>query len=280
MRAVLVSAEVSPFAKAGGLADVASALPRALSELGVDVRVIMPKYRSVEEKTPLEELARFSVPVGKKDVECIAYRGRLPGSDVPVFFLGNDHYFDRAQIYGEGGGDYPDALERFVFLSRGALKLREELDWHVDIVHANDWHTALIPAYLRAGIGPSSARSVLTIHNLAYQGVFPWEQAATTGLSDELLASFQHARKLNLLRGGILQADYLTTVSPSYAEEILISGEELEDDLRSRRSELAGILNGVDYEVWNPETDPHLWANYSASDCGGKEENKRRLLDE
>lgn len=213
-------------------------------------------------------------------MECIAYRGLLPGTDVPVLFLGNDHYFDRAQIYGEGGGDYPDALERFIFLSRGVLKLCEELDWQVDVIHANDWHAALIPAYMRAGIGPHDARSVLTIHNLAYQGAFPWEQAAITGLSDELLVPFKHDGKLNLLCGGILQADSLTTVSPSYAEEILSSGEGLEEELRSRQEELFGILNGVDYEVWNPETDRHLWANYSASDCSGKEENRKHLLAE
>ncbi|HHR85941.1 MAG TPA: glycogen synthase GlgA, partial [Candidatus Acetothermia bacterium] len=278
MRTVVVSAEVSPFAKAGGLADVASALPRALSKLGVDVRVIMPKYRGVVAKTSLEEVARFPVTVGKSDEDCIVYRGKLPAGEVPVFFLGNDHYFDRAQIYGEGGGDYPDALERFVFLSRGALRLQEELDWQVDIIHVNDWHTSLIPTYLKAGLGPRNSRSVLTIHNLAYQGVFPREQAGVTGLSDELLAPFKHAGKLNLLRGGILQADLLTTVSPSYAEEILISGEGLEGDLRSRRSDLSGILNGVDYTVWNPQTDRHLWANYSTEDMRGKGENKRQLL--
>ena len=280
MRTVLVSAELSPFAKAGGLADVASALPRALATLGVDVRVIIPKYRGVEVKTQLEEVARFSVAVGNSDVECIAHRGKLPGSDVPVFFLGNDDYFDRTQIYGEGGGDYPDALERFVFLSRGALKLCEELGWQVDIVHANDWHTALIPAYLHAGLGPRGARSVLTIHNLAYQGVFPWEQARTTMLDGELLTAFNHRGQLNLLRGGILSADFLTTVSPSYAQEILTSGEGLEEELFSRRDDLSGILNGVDYEIWNPETDRYLWENYSASDCSGKEENKLRLLAE
>ena len=278
MHAVIISAEVSPFAKAGGLADVASALPRALSALGVDMRVIMPRYRGVEAKTPLEEVSRFPVAVGNNNVECIAYRGHLPGSDVPVFFLGNDYYFDRAQIYGEDGGDYPDALERFVFLSRGALKLCQELDWQVDVIHANDWHTALTPAYLQAGLGPRDARSVFTIHNLAYQGIFPQDRAETIGLNDEMLAPFRHSGKLNLLRGGIMRADYLTTVSPSYAEEIMVSGEGLEGDLHSRRESLVGILNGVDYTVWNPQTDRHLWANYSASDCSGKQENKKRLL--
>ncbi len=280
MHTVLISAEVSPFAKAGGLADVASALPRALSAIGVDMRVIMPKYRGIEAKTPLQEVARFPVEVGNNKVECIAYRGHLPGSDVPVFFLGNDYYFDRAQIYGEDGGDYPDALERFVFLSRGALKLCQELDWQVDVIHANDWHTALTPAYLRAGLGPRDARSVLTIHNLAYQGIFPQDRAETIGLNDEMLAPFRHSGKLNLLRGGIMRADYLTTVSPSYAEEIMISGEGLEGDLHSRRESLVGILNGVDYTVWNPQIDRHLWANYSTSDCSGKQENKKRLLSE
>lgn len=280
MRTVLVSAEVSPFAKAGGLADVASALPRALTKLGVDVRVIMPKYRGVDAKTSLEEIARFPVVVGKNKMECIAFRGQLPGSEVPVFFLGNDHYFDRAQIYGESGGDYPDALERFVFLSRGALTLQEELEWQVDIIHVNDWHTSLIPAYLKGGLGPRNARSVLTIHNLAYQGIFPWGRAGAIGLDDGLLAPFNHAGKLNLLRGGILQADFLSTVSPSYAEEILTSGEGLEGDLRSRQEALVGILNGVDYDTWNPQTDPHLWVNYSASEPSGKEENKKQILAE
>ncbi len=277
MRVLFVSAEVSPFAKVGGLADVAAALPRALSELGVDVRVVMPKYRGVDGKTDLNEIARFRVPVGAGEKECTLHEGTLPQSGVPVYFLGNDPYFDRAQVYGEGGGDYPDALERFTFLSRGALALPEALGWQPDIVHVNDWHTALVPAYLRAGEGPKGAKSVLTIHNLAYQGEFPWDARATTGLADEALTSFAHAGKLNLLKGGILSADRLTTVSPSYAREILQDGEGLEEVLRTRVDSLTGILNGIDDSAWNPETDPLLWANYSAADPSGKEENKERL---
>ena len=277
MRVLFVSAEVSPFAKVGGLADVAAALPRALHEHGVDVRVVMPKYRGVEEKTDLKEVTRFLVPVGKAEKECVLYEGSLPQSDVLVNFLGNDHYFDRAQIYGEKGGDYPDALERFVFLSRGALLVPEAMDWQPDIVHVNDWHTALVPAYLRAGCGPNEARSVLTIHNLAYQGEFPWDARATTGLEDEDLSAFKHAGKLNLLKGGINYADRLTTVSPSYAQEILQDGEGLEETLRARVDSLTGILNGIDDAVWNPEIDPHLWANYSAADPSGKEKDKEQL---
>lgn len=277
MRVLFVSAEVSPFAKVGGLADVAAALPRALHDLGVEVRVVMPKYRGVAEKTAIKKIASFPVPVGAAEKECALYEGTLPKSDVPVYFLGSDPYFDRAQVYGEGGGDYPDALERFTFLSRGALAVPEAVGWRPDIVHVNDWHTGLAPAYLRAGKGPNGAKSVLTIHNLAYQGEFPWDSRTTTGLDDEALTSFAHAGKLNLLKGGILSADRLTTVSPSYAEEILVKGEGLEEALQARADSLTGILNGIDDFVWNPETDPLLWENYSAADPSGKEKNKERL---
>ena len=277
MQILLISAEVSPFAKVGGLADVAAALPRALHDLGVDVRLVMPKYRGVADKTELKTVTSFSVPVGNAEKECSLYVGTLPQSAVPVYFLGNDHYFDRAQIYGEGGGDYPDALERFTFLSRGALSVPEAVDWQPDIIHVNDWHTALVPAYLHAGVGPNGARSILTIHNLAYQGEFPWEARAITGLDDGALAPFAHAGKLNLLKGGILTADRLTTVSPSYAQEIRNDGEGLEEVLRARADALVGILNGIDDTVWNPEIDSHLWANYSPANPSGKEQNKERL---
>ncbi len=281
MRILFVSAEVSPFAKVGGLADVALALPRVLARLGVEVAVVMPKYRGLAKKVKLAEAARFSVPVGKNDKECVAYRATLPASDVPIYFLGNDSYFDRAQIYGEEGGDYPDSLERFVFLSRGALSLSEALDWTPDIVHANDWHTSLIPLYLREERASlRAAKSILTVHNLAYQGIFPREQGSVTLLPKRLLQLVEFQGKINLLRGGILHADFLTTVSPSYALEILERGEGLEDALRSRKDALTGVLNGVDGTVWNPARDPHLWTCYSPDDLVGKAENKRCIQDE
>ncbi len=281
MRVLFVSAEVSPFAKVGGLADVALALPRALARLGVEVAVVMPKYRGIAEQVDLIEAARFSVPIGTGDKECVAYRATLPASDVPIYFLGNDSYFERAQIYGEGGGDYPDSLERFVFLSRGALSLSEALDWTLDIVHANDWHTSLIPLYLREKrTDLRAAKSILTIHNLAYQGIFPREQGLATLLPEGTLQLVEFQGKVNLLRGGILHADLLTTVSPSYALEILEHGEGLEDALQSRKDALTGVLNGVDRTVWNPARDPHLWASYSPDDLVGKAENKRLIQDE
>ena len=278
MRVLFVSAEVAPFAKVGGLADVAAALPRALAELGAEVAVALPKYRGVEEKTELRPIARFSVPVAGEEKECQVFQGTLPQSSVPVYFLSHDPYFDRAQVYGEGGGDYPDSLERFTFLSRAALALAEELE--TELLHVNDWHTALVPVLLRAKEGPRRAKAVLTIHNLAYQGVFPWVRRTALGLPGPDLAVLEHEGKLNLLKGGILTADLLTTVSPTYAREILERGEGLEGYLRARAGDLVGVLNGVDYTVWNPETDPHLWANYSARDLSGKAENKRRLQEE
>lgn len=274
VRVLFVSAEVTPFAKVGGLADVAAALPRALAGLGAEVAVVMPRYRSAVGKTDVS-VAHFSVPVGGEKKECTAFRGSL-SFDVPVYFLAHDPYFDRAGIYGEGGREYPDSLSRFVFLSRGALALCEALGWAPQVVHANDWHTALIPAYLRAS-GPAGPRSVLTIHNLAYQGVFPRERAALLGLPEGSLSPFIHRGALNLLKGGIAEADLLTTVSPSYAQEILEQGEGLEEFLRLRREELVGVLNGVDYTEWDPAHDPHIWAPYSAALPTGKAENKRRL---
>ena len=275
MRVLFVSAEVAPFAKVGGLADVAAALPRALAELGVEVAIAMPKYRRVEGKTRLSPVGSVSVPVAGEEKMCQVLRGGLPGGKVPVYFIAHDPYFDRDQVYGEGGGDYPDSLERFALLSRGALVLAGELG--VDILHVNDWHTALVPVLVRAGFGPARVKTVLTIHNLAYQGVFPWARRTALGLSESVASVLEHRGKLNLLKGGILAADLLTTVSPTYAREILERGEGLEEYLRPRAGDLVGVLNGVDYSVWDPETDLHLWANYSAEDPSGKAENKRRL---
>jgi starch synthase len=278
MRVLFVSAEVSPFAKTGGLADVALALPRALASLGIEMRVVMPKYRQVNEKAHLTKEAEFDVPVGRERKPCVAYRDRLPGSAVPIYFLDNAPYFDRPQIYGEGS-EYPDALERFTFLSRGALKLCEAQDWTPDVIHVNDWHAALVPALAKsAGMDRfSGATSILTIHNLAYQGVFPVSQAGISGLSQEELAPYLQGDRINLLKGGILSVDLVNTVSPTYAREILDAGVGLEEALRSRREVLFGVLNGVDTEEWNPGTDEHLWARYTADDPRGKAENKRAM---
>ena len=281
MKVLFVSAEVSPFAKAGGLADVALALPRALAGLGVETLVVMPKYRAVEGKAEMAEAARFSVPIGGEEKPCIAFRGALPESDVPIYFLGNDAYYDRPQIYGEGS-EYPDALERFTFLCRGALALCEALDWTPDVIHANDWHASLIPAMVREAPASrfANAKTMLTIHNLAYQGLFPSSQFAVTGLEKDALGPYVQGERINLLKGGILGSDLVNTVSQTYAQEILTQGDGLETELQSRSSDLFGVINGVDTSVWNPATDPHLWATYSADDPAGKAANKAAMQGE
>jgi starch synthase len=281
MRILFVAAEVAPFAKTGGLADVALALPRALASLGADVLVVMPKHRSVAAKADLHEAARFPVTVGGQSKDCVAYRGSLPESRVPIYFLGNDPYFDRPAIYGEGS-EYPDALERFTFFSRGALELCEALEWSPDIVHANDWHAALLPTLVRSLGLPRSkaAKSVLTIHNLAYQGAFPRSQASVIGLPEATLEPYMRGDQVNLLRGGILTADLVNTVSPTYAKEILEQGDGLEAELRSRSGSLYGVLNGIDTTVWNPSTDSLLWSTYTRRNLAGKAQNKERLQKE
>ncbi len=281
MRVLFIAAEVAPFAKTGGLADVALALPRALASLGADVVVVMPRHRSAVAKAEMHEAARFLVPVGGQPRECVAYKGALPQSKVPVYFLGNDAYFDRPAVYGEGG-EYADALERFTFLSRGALELCEALRWSPDIVHANDWHTALVPQLMKhLGLPHSKgARSVLTIHNLAYQGAFPRAQAGAIGLSDAALEPYLRGDQVNLLRGGILTADLVNTVSPTYAREILERGDGLEGELRSRADALHGVLNGIDTAVWNPAADTMLWATYTRRSLAGKALNKAQLQEE
>lgn len=281
MRVLFASSEVASLAKTGGLADVALALPKALSDIGVDVVVVMPKYRAVEGKADMTEVARFAVPIGGQDKECIAYKGLLPNSAVPIYFLGHDPYFDRAELYGEGA-EYEDALERFAFFSRASLELCRVINWIPDIIHANDWHAALIPAYLRDLVVPAlgSPKTLLTIHNLGYQGSSSWEKARATGLSEEALAPYRQGGKINLLKGGILGADLINAVSPTYANEILTEGAGLESELRLREDSLVGVINGVDTSVWNPQSDPHLWANFDVTDLAGKAENKWQLQQE
>jgi len=278
MRVLFVSAEVTPFAKAGGLADVALALPKALHALGADVRVVMPKYRRIADAASPTAICRTEVPLDDRSCACVAMEDRLPGSSVPIYFLENDAFFDRPEIYGEGS-EYPDALARFAFLSRGALQLCEEIDWIPDVAHANDWHTCLISGFLADGAVPrlGEAKTILTIHNLGYQGVFPSAQQEVPGLSQQAMAPFLQNGRINLLKGGILTFDLINTVSETYAKEILVDGAGLEDELGMRREDLYGVINGVDGDVWNPKTDKHLWATYDAGDLTGKAENKARL---
>jgi len=276
MRVAFVAAEVAPFAKAGGLADVIGALPKALANLGVEVAVFAPRYRSVPQGLP--ERVRLSVRLGRASYAVRILQGFLPRSHVPVYFLDQPALFDRPGIYGEGDQDYPDNLRRFSLLGKAAVEAAYVLPWEPEIFHVHDWHTALLPLFLDRAKIP--ARIVLTVHNLAFQGWFPLGEWQELGLPEEKLLLLGEGAWRCALRAGILAADALTTVSPSYAQEILADGLGLDDVLRAKASVLFGILNGIDVEEWDPQHDPHLWAPYSAQDLQGKAQNREALLRE
>jgi len=285
MKILMISSEVLPFAKAGGLGDMVAALSAELARQGHDVRVVLPRYYSVDPG----RLRRFDrplgVPMGNDEEWCAVATASLPESEVPVYFLDHQELFGRDGIYGtKTEPEFSDNLRRFVLLSRGALQLAKSLDWRPDVVHAHDWPASLAPVYLNTleqdGFFADTG-SVLTIHNLAHQGIFPKDEIEETLLGWERFhgAGLEHHDRLNLLKAGILNADVLTTVSPTYAEEIKTPefGHGLDGLLRHRSPDLAGVLNGMDYEIWNPESDEHLPANFSVDDLGGKAVCKRAL---
>lgn len=275
MNIVFVASEAAPFAKTGGLADVCGALPVELQRQGHNVAVIIPYYRQVKngghEIEPLH--VKFDVPIGSKIVRGRLLRSRLPGSDVPVYFVENDDYFDRPDLYRTKGEDYKDNCERFVFFSRAALEAIRILQLEVDVVHCHDWQTGLAPAFLHVEYahapGYETVGSLLTIHNLAYQGIFWHWDMLLTGLDWKYFnwQQMEFYGKLNLLKTGIVFADALTTVSPTYATEIQSDplGCGLEGVLKQRVDALSGIVNGVHYGEWDPVADPHLAKNYSAN---------------
>ncbi|MBX3417966.1 MAG: glycogen synthase GlgA [Pirellulaceae bacterium] len=288
MKILLASSEVEPFAKTGGLADVCGTLPRELRRLGHEVVVFLPAYRTVRRASvPITATdVQFAVPVGSKLVTGRLLESRLPDSDVVVYLVENEHYFDRDQLYGENGGDYSDNCERFVFFCRAVLEVIRLLDLEIDLIHANDWQTALLPAYLRCELDSTepyeNIASVLTIHNLAYQGRFWHWDMLLTGLDWKYFnwRQMEFFGQLNLLKSGIAFADAINTVSPTYALEIQTAeqGYGLEGALQHRAGVLSGILNGIDTQVWNPRVDPHLSMNYGVENWReGKAKNKATL---
>lgn len=279
MRVLFCASEIVPLAKTGGLADVAGALPAALARRGVDVRLAMPRYRGVDLPGGTA-LGTLTVPLGGETVEGTVLDGALPGSGVPIWLVEQPELFDRGGLYGEGGQDYPDNLTRFTFFCRAVARWLARGTWQPDVIHSHDWQTALLPAIIRTEGAPRAA-SVFTIHNLAYQGLFPAEQFALTGLPPAAFAmqGLEFWGQVSLLKGGLVFADLLTTVSATYAREIQSEefGAGLEGVLRDRADDLVGILNGVDYEVWDPSVDALLPARYSADDMDGKPICKRAL---
>jgi len=279
MRIVLASSEVVPFSKTGGLADVAAALPKALSLVGHDVSVITPYYPQVLKKNGRSDLAieptglSVQVKVGPKQVEGRILKSKLPGSRVSVFLIEQPIYFDRPGLYVENDQDFRDNSERFIFFSRAVMEASRVLDLNPEIVHANDWQTALVPALVnieyRGTPGFEQTATVFTIHNMAFQGQFWHWDMLLTGLDWKFFnwRQMECYGHLNLLKTGIAFADLISTVSPTYAQEIQTPefGCGLNGALSSRRDDLFGILNGVDTDVWNPATDTHIARNYSAA---------------
>ena len=264
MKILMVTSEATPFAKAGGLGDAVSALSRALARAGHDVRLILPRYYFID-RSGLEQVGGpLSVHHRGQEVFTAVYRSVLPSSEVPVYFLDYEAYFGRDGIYGtKAEPDFKDNPQRFALLCRAVFPLCRRLSWFPDILHAHDWPSALAPIYLRylENYGEFAATaSVLSIHNLGYQGIYPKESFSSLGLPWDLYfgAGLEHFDQVNLLKGGLSTADCLTTVSPTYSREIQTPelGAGLDGLLRSRSSELVGILNGVDSDDWNPSRDP------------------------
>ncbi len=284
MRVCMLAAESFPYAKTGGLADVLAALPEALAGLGVDVTVLMPGYRTaLRTAGAVERLAHVRAPVASRLEPADVVR--VLGAPVPTLLLDAPRYFDRDGLYGEGGHDYPDNGERFTFFCRAALEWLRGLASPPDVLHCHDWQAGLAPAMLRATapLYPElrRVRLVQTVHNLAYQGRFPASAWHLLNLDTRYFASdwLEFWGDIGFLKAGLVFADALTTVSPRYAREIqtVEHGEGLEGVLRARAGRLRGILNGIDYRVWNPATDPALAARYDAGDLSGKARCKADL---
>ena len=288
MKILFAASEVAPFAKTGGLADVAGSLPRALAGLGHDVRVVLPRYRRVDTgRFGLRHAATFSVPLASWKERCDIYEGAL-GSSVTVYCVGKDIYFDRPELYGTSRGDYRDNAERFTFFSRAIPELCLAAGYSPDIIHCNDWQTGLVPLYLRRFYRHDAllqhARSVFTIHNLGYQGIFGRENLRLTGLGweDFTPEGIEFWGNMNFLKAGILFSDAVTTVSRTYSREIQTpeNGHGLDGVLRKRSADLTGIVNGVDYDDWDPAHDPAIAAAYSVKRPAGKPVCRRALRQE
>ena len=288
MKILFAASEVAPFAKTGGLADVAGSLPRALAALGHDVSVVLPRYRQVDvDRFGLRPAASFYVPLASWKERCDVLVGSL-GPKVTVYFVNKDIYYDRPEFYRTLRGDFPDNAERFIFFSRAVPELCRALDLAPDIVHCNDWQTGLIPLYLRrlyAGHRQfAGTRTVFTIHNLGYQGIFWHWDLRMTGLGWDVFTpdGLEFWGKMNLLKAGIVYADAVTTVSETYAREIQTPeyGHGLDGVLRDRARDLTGIVNGIDYEEWDPATDRAIEKNFSAARPAGKRACRRALLAE
>lgn len=282
---LFAASECVPFIKTGGLADVVGSLPVSLSRLGVDARVILPKYRIMDSywKEKLEHVCSFTVLFGWETLFCGVER--IADNGVTYYFIDNEAFFSPEAIYGDGMAE----ARRFAFFDRAILEAMARIDFFPDVLCCNDWQTGLTPVLLKTQYQADpryrAVKTVFCVHNLQYQGIFPWaELAGALGLEDRYFTSdyLEFYGNLNCMKGGLLFADRLLTVSPSYANEIKTPffGERLDGLMRMRASALSGILNGIDYTVYDPKTDRFLPAHFDAANLGGKAENKAFLQQE
>ena len=279
LRVLFVASECAPYAKCGGLGDVVASLPKALKPLGVDARIVLPLYDSIpRQKHGLTEEPPCRVPCGGGEVNgCGVWRGTADG-DVPVWFVEHNRFFARGGIYDDRGAEFGDNAFRFGLLCLAAAQLCRDRDWWPDIVHVHDWPTAafapLLDAWRKAGTPFGRTGCVLTIHNQGYQGYYHPSALGYLGLGPEYFTpdALEAWGKINLLKGGIVFADAITTVSPTYAKEVLAEpgGNGLAQYLQRRGADFEGILNGADYDIWNPETDRRIPAQYRAHSLIGK----------
>ena len=292
MKILFVSAEVSPFAKVGGLADVAGSLPKAIKKKGHDIKVIMPLYGCIDRaKYNIEfiDFPQIVVQMGCNDIGLGVAKGYLPDSDVEVYFLANDGYF------GNYGWVYPQWVsnrfeqERYAVFSKAALEFSRLMGFYPDIIHCNDWHTATIPLHIRHNFkfcpGLSGAKTIFTIHNLAYQGRYSKDILDFIGFPPDWAWRYDMLEcygEVNMMKGAIKKADKITTVSPTYADEIMRSeyGEGLDEVLRDNSFKVCGILNGIDYSLFNPATSKKIPQNYSVKNLDGKAVCKAELQKE
>jgi len=273
MRIAMCASEVVPFAKTGGLADVVGALPLALEKERQEVIIIMPRYKAIQD-------SKFKIIRLKNDIS-YSYIGK----NIKVYFIEDDEFFNRDFLYGDKTGDYKDNLDRFSFYSRRALDLLKEINFKADIIHVHDWQASLIPVYLKELYNDDpfykKMRTILTIHNIGYQGLFPKDEFPRLGL-DWALFDIDHLEfydKINVLKGGMVFSNIINTVSHTYSQEIQTKefGFGLEGVLNKRHFSVFGILNGLDYDIWNPETDKFIAKNFSSKDPEGKAADKEDL---
>jgi starch synthase len=292
MRILIATPEAVPYVKTGGLADVAGSLCKEYRRMKKEAYVILPLYKKIKNgpSPPEDTGVKINVPVGDTVIEGKIFSNQSlraePQDEAPTYFIGCDKFFDRQELYGTPAGDYSDNASRFVFFSRGILAACKALNFTPDVIHCNDWQTGLVPLYLKTIYRDDkffkNTATILTIHNLGYQGLFPPSDMPLTNLGWELFnpEGIEFYGKVNFLKAGIISADILNTVSNTYAKEILNKefGGGLDGVLRMRGSGLYGVINGIDYEEWDPSRDKFIPANYSLNDISGKASCKKELM--